>query len=83
VGLTAPEIAAALGPPDFLRRDPPAEIWQYRASACFLDVFLYAEPGGLRAAYAEARPRNGLSTGLDTCFGSIAGRQAPIRSTGL
>ena len=30
-----------LGAPEFVRRDGPAQIWQYRAENCVLDLFLY------------------------------------------
>lgn len=59
VGLRAPQLAALLGRPDLRRRDGHAEIWQYRAGACVLDVFLYDENGGPRVAHAETRSRAG------------------------
>jgi hypothetical protein len=44
-----------LGEPSLVRRDPPAEIWQFHDRHCILDVFLYARPGGLAVAHVEAR----------------------------
>ena len=38
-------VTALLGPPDYRRRDKPAEIWQYRNDACVLDLFLYSTDG--------------------------------------
>jgi hypothetical protein len=81
-GLSGREIALSLGAPDFLRRDGDAEVWQYRAASCFLDVFLYVETDELRVAYAEARPRGSLRTTQEGCAAAIAGRRT-IRSTGL
>ena len=54
-GMKRAEIARLLGRPDLLRRDGDAEIWQYRAGSCILDIFLYEEPGGMRATYADLR----------------------------
>ena len=40
-GLSSREVRSLLGTPVFLRRDAPAELWQYRSRACTLDLFLY------------------------------------------
>ena len=49
-----------LGRPSFRRRDPPAEIWQYRVHACTLDLFLYEEGGtGIVAHFAVRTPGGG------------------------
>lgn len=40
------EIEQILGGPSFVRRDPPAELWQYRASDCTLDLFFYDDGFG-------------------------------------
>lgn len=40
-GLTPLEVKEVLGQPGFLRRDAPAEIWQYRGRGCTLDLFIY------------------------------------------
>jgi hypothetical protein len=55
VGLAATAIQQMLGNPDFKRRDPPAEIWQYRKSGCLLDVFLYLGEDTYRVSHVEAR----------------------------
>lgn len=62
-GMNGDDLATRLGAPQFRRRDGQAEIWQYRGSACTLDVFLYAEGGNLKVRYVEARGREpGLVT---------------------
>lgn len=43
IGMLEEDLLRVLGPPDFKRRDPPAEIWQYRKSSCLLDLFLYQD----------------------------------------
>jgi hypothetical protein len=56
-GLVDAELVQLLGKPDFRRRDLDAEIWQYRAGICILDLFLYREEGIFRVLHAEARSR--------------------------
>jgi hypothetical protein len=59
VGRGAREIAELLGEPGLKRRDAPAELWQYRAGPCVLDLFLYddRDGGAATVAHAEVRPR--------------------------
>lgn len=54
-GMYGDYVATRLGAPQFRRRDGQAEIWQYRGSACTLDVFLYTDDGNLKVRYVEAR----------------------------
>jgi len=42
-GLSVRQVTALLGAPAFKRRDPPAEIWQYRSRQCTLDLFIYQD----------------------------------------
>ena len=56
--MSGDDLATRLGAPQFRRRDGQAEIWQYRGSACTLDVFLYADGGDLKVRYVEARGRD-------------------------
>ena len=70
-GLAANDVIAALGDPNFRRREAPAEVWQYYGPGCILDLFLYDdEPrssgkpveGVVRdgkVAHAELRGREG------------------------
>ena len=57
LGLDGGRVSQLLGPPDFRRRDNPAEIWQYRSAACVLDLFLYGKQGGAggRVTHVEMR----------------------------
>ncbi|WP_189049877.1 hypothetical protein [Aliidongia dinghuensis] len=61
------QLVQRLGTPDFTRRDPPAEIWQYRSASCVLDVFLYPGDGGLKVAHATTRDRIKLGTPDNGC----------------
>ncbi len=44
-----------LGQPSSLRKESPAEVWQYRSEQCVLDIFLYEEADGPSVVYLEAR----------------------------
>ena len=76
-GLQPADVVSILGPPDLRRDEPPAELWQYRAADCVLNLFFYREAGAYRLAYIEAWQRT-LSGG------SVPARchdeDAPIRA---
>ncbi len=55
LGLGPDRLTELLGRPELTRREPPAEIWQYRGESCVFDVFLYEEGGLVRVTYLEAR----------------------------
>jgi hypothetical protein len=72
-GLRQAEILALLGEPDFRRSEPPAELWQYRAADCVLDLFFYGGSDGLRVTTAETR--GGVSA-----VGACPEGEAPFRA---
>ena len=55
IGLDRGGLSELLGQPRRVRREQPAEIWQYVGSDCVFDVFLYEESGAYRVIHAEAR----------------------------
>ncbi len=61
IGLTVGEAAKLLGRPALVRREPPAEVWQYAASECVLHLFLYEREGGAAVTHFEMRGLNGIS----------------------
>jgi hypothetical protein len=65
--LTGRELIARLGMPDFMRRDPPSEIWQYRSAACVLDVYLFTGDGESKVAYLATRDRRDPATPANGC----------------
>ncbi len=73
VGLERGQVTAFLGQPDFIRKDAPAEIWQYRGSVCILDFFLYEEKKGdtYKVAHFEVRGRSEASVTRQECFQSL------------
>ena len=70
-----------LGPPRLVRRDAPAELWQYRARDCVVDLFLYQEKDGLRLLYVEARTGAAEITAPRPCLEALrAGRDKSVTS---
>lgn len=55
MGLDRDSLAALLGQPDLVRREKPAEIWQYVTTDCVFDVVLYDSGPAYRVTYLEAR----------------------------
>lgn len=79
-GMGSAELVALLGEPDFRRREPPAELWQYRSADCVLDVFLYSESGRYRVVRSETRDRHVLPPLVASCTGAFDRRssQGPL-----
>jgi len=81
-GLSAAEVVALLGEPDFRRAEPPAELWQYRSADCVLDLFLYGDAAGARVVHSETRDRSLIQAGASHCAGGgepFAGRTRQTR----
>jgi hypothetical protein len=68
VGLNPDKLTDRLGLPGFVRRDGSAEIWQYLAEACILDVFLYRDKDILTVNYAELRGRGASQLSRRDCY---------------
>lgn len=68
VGLSPGKLADRLGSPGFVRRDGSAEIWQYLAEACILDVFLYRDKDVLAVDYVELRGRGASQLSRRDCY---------------
>lgn len=66
-GMGPAELVALLGEPDFRRREPPAELWQYRSADCVLDVFLYGDTGRYHVVRSETRDRHVLPPLVASC----------------
>ncbi|WP_146747632.1 hypothetical protein [Paramagnetospirillum kuznetsovii] len=70
-GLSAAQVEDALGTPGFRRRDPPAEIWQYRVKSCTLDLFLYVETAGRMVAHYAVRSPVGSPVSDRACLDEV------------
>jgi hypothetical protein len=76
VGYSPERVLPILGAPDFVRRDGTAQIWQYRATNCILDLFLYTAGKETRVKHAELRPRVPGAEPLDTCYSRMRQERA-------
>ena len=73
VGLQGSDLALFLGPPSLVRRDPPAEVWQYAGPGCALHVFFYLGPdaGDYRVVHVESVYRGESRPEGDDCLARI------------
>jgi hypothetical protein len=71
IGLGDQELSRTLGQPKQVRKDAPAEVWQYAGADCVVDFYLYSGETGLAVAYMEARDRTAESTPPDRCVKSL------------
>lgn len=67
-GLEAPALQRLFGPPGLVRKDSPAEVWQYRSPSCVLDIYLYPDRDKLTVAHAEARAPKASGDPLAACI---------------
>lgn len=80
MGLTRSGVNALLGNPDLIRRDAPAEIWQYVAGDCVFDVVLYARGEDYAVSYLEARDNTAAVQEPRPCLNALlrARQSAPV-----
>lgn len=74
-GMSGAAVTHVLGKPSFVRRDPPAEIWQYRVKVCTLDLFLYEEKGRLSVGHYAVRVPGGGFMGDVACLDEVLARR--------
>ena len=78
MGLAPHAVNRLLGPPSLLRTELPAQVWQYTAADCVLDIYLYAEeerPDRSRVTYYEIRRAEPASASTRACFADIIRRR--------
>ena len=81
IGTDSVALQRLFGPPRLVRRDAPAELWQYQTRDCVVDLFLYQEKDGLRLAYLEARTGAAQVTAPSPCVDAVlASREKPVSS---
>ena len=71
IGIDDVALSNALGKPKQVRKDAPAEVWQYFGVDCVVDFYLYDSEGSLRVAYMEARDPAADATPADRCVRSL------------
>ncbi len=74
-GMEKTAIARLLGEPSFIRRDDPAEIWQYRGERCILDIFMYKDGKSFAAAHVALRSRTVERPADEACYADIFARK--------
>ena len=82
LGMDVPQVVRILGRPSQLRREAPAEVWQYANQRCLLYVFFYQRRGAQdwRVQYVEGRDRNTVA--LIRAEACLKEQLAPGRSSG-
>lgn len=71
IGLDPAALEARLGRPALIRRESPAQVWQYEGETCVFDVFLYQEAAGYRVTYLEARDRTARPVEARGCLNAL------------
>ena len=71
LGLAPGDLEGLLGRPELVRRESPAQVWQYRTGACVLDVVLYDVAVGRQVTYVEARDRGGARVETRPCLAEV------------
>ena len=77
VGYSPERVLPILGAPDFVRRDGTAQVWQYRAENCVLDLFLYGAAGESRVKHVELRERVPGAEPVEECFSRMRTTRQP------
>jgi len=72
IGMEAPALQTLLGTPGLVRKDDPAEVWQYRSQDCVLDIYLYPDHDRLTVAHAEARAPKVKGDPLSACIAEFS-----------
>lgn len=80
LGADGPGLRARLGEPARRRTEAATQVWQYRLGQCVLDIVLYPENGGMRAAHVEARDRDGKAMATRRCLHALLTRQGGTAS---
>jgi hypothetical protein len=74
MGQDSQTVLVALGQPRRVRKEAPAEIWQYNAGSCVVDVFLYPDGGKQKVTHVEARDIiHGKAIDATSCLAQMPG----------
>lgn len=71
IGLDDRALANALGKPQMVRKEAPAEVWQYGGADCVVDFYLYENDGRMEVAYVEARDMLAGNASTERCVNSL------------
>lgn len=68
-------ISALLGEPTYIRREQPAEVWQFVTGRCVLDITFYPDrnsPEARLSSWIESRDMSGRRIAVPDCLKSFA-----------
>jgi hypothetical protein len=68
LGLDHTAVRRALGEPNRIRSEDPAQVWQYVTGDCIVDLYLYSQSTGLKVTYVEARSHSAESAPTGRCL---------------
>jgi hypothetical protein len=74
VGLDNMAVRRALGDPVWIRKEQPAQVWQYATADCVVDLYLYDENGALKVTFVEARSHKAEAEPTARCLKSLLER---------
>jgi hypothetical protein len=74
VGLDNMAVRRALGDPVWIRKEQPAQVWQYATADCIVDLYLYDENGALKVTFVEARSHKAEAEPTARCLKSLLER---------
>lgn len=79
LGLLSVDVEGMFGRPRFVRRDGPAQIWQYGTDLCTLNLFLYREGPTFKVRHVEFRNRSADLASSGGCDGALVSMALPTR----
>jgi hypothetical protein len=81
LGANPTKLEQWLGKPGMVRLDDPAQVWQYRAQGCVVDVYLYPSSDGMAVSHAEARSQKYTGDPINPCLAVLSqSRHKPVGS---
>lgn len=72
LGLDQAGLTKWFGTPSLIRRDEPAEVWQYRSKSCVLELYLYPVDDHMAVTHAEARGPGAGGSALKPCLSALS-----------
>jgi len=78
IGLDSDEINDLMGAPGLERAEPPALIWQYRGTACTVDIFMFDDGAGSTVDHVEVRGQGGEKADEKVCFTGLLRNTAAL-----
>jgi hypothetical protein len=74
IGLDHATVRRALGDPLRIRKEQPAQVWQYATGDCVVDLYFYMLDGALKVTFVEARSHSAEAEPTGRCLKSLLER---------